>query len=448
MVSLPEVFVATSQPTIPIRPLLAVNFVGTLGFSIVLPFLVFLVDRWGGNALVYGVLGATYSAFQLVGAPILGRWSDRRGRKRILLLSQLGTLASWGIFLVAFALPVIPLLQVNDSSLGSFTLTLPLLVLFVARALDGLTGGNVSVAHAYLADISSDADRNVNFGKMAISANLGFILGPAIAGLLGSTAWGELLPVLAALLISVVASGLIAWRLPESLPCALEADDLPPGIHRVLGQEYKQCVEVAAVHHPSFLQILRLPRVSLMLSMYFLVMLGFNFFYVAFPVHAVQDLQWSVRQTGAFFAVLSLLMVIVQGPVLRRALKILSDRVLVMGGTALLAISFPFLMSSALPGIYLGVALLALGNGLMWPSVVAILAKVAGHDDQGAVQGVAGSLGAIASILGMIVGGILFDSVGVRIFLLPTAILLVVFVLSLRMSRWSLPATVPEASAP
>ena len=76
-------------------PLLVVNFIGTVGFSLVLPFLVFLVTDWGGNAFVYGVAGATYSSFQLVGAPVLGRWSDRYGRRKILLLSQAGTLVSW-----------------------------------------------------------------------------------------------------------------------------------------------------------------------------------------------------------------------------------------------------------------------------------------------------------------------------------------------------------------
>jgi MFS family permease len=78
---------ATRTAPVSILPILSVNFVGALGFSIVLPFLVFLVARLGGNALVYGVMGATYSFFQLIGAPILGRWSDRFGRKRILLLS-------------------------------------------------------------------------------------------------------------------------------------------------------------------------------------------------------------------------------------------------------------------------------------------------------------------------------------------------------------------------
>ena len=78
---------------------------GTLGFSIVLPFMVFLVTKWGGNAIVYGVLASTYSLFQLIGAPILGKWSDRWGRRRILLLSQIGTMLSWVIFLAAFVLP-------------------------------------------------------------------------------------------------------------------------------------------------------------------------------------------------------------------------------------------------------------------------------------------------------------------------------------------------------
>lgn len=427
-----------SRP-ITLRPLLTVNFIGTMGFSIVLPFLVFLVDRWGGNALIYGVLGATYSAFQLIGAPLLGRWSDVHGRKRILLLSQLGTLLSWGIFLVAFALPVAGVWQVEDGPLGSFTLTLPLVVLFVARALDGLTGGNISVAHAYLADISSDEDRNVNFGKMAVSANLGFIVGPAIAALLGASAWGELLPVLAAFAISLVASALIAWTLPESRPHALPPDDSPPGLHRVLGQEYKECVEVRTPAPLTLPQMLRLPGIAVLLAIGFLVMLGFNFFYVAFPMSAVRILGWSVGQTGVFFAVLSLLMVLVQGPGLQWAGRHASDRMLTLIGSALLVFSFAFLASASLGRIALGVVLMAVGNGLLWPSVVAILARMAGDAHQGAVQGVAGSAGAIASILGLVLGGLLFERLGTRTFLFSSVLLFAVFLLALPMLRWRVP---------
>src|ERR1700722_1658688 len=89
-----------------IFPILLVNFIGTMGYSIVLPFIVILVLKLGGNELSYGFLSATYSFFQLIGAPILGAWSDKYGRKKILLLSEAGTLAAWVLFLVALYLPV------------------------------------------------------------------------------------------------------------------------------------------------------------------------------------------------------------------------------------------------------------------------------------------------------------------------------------------------------
>lgn len=123
-----------------LTPLLSVHFVGTLGFSIILPFLVFIVERFQGNSFVYGLLGATYPAFQFIGAPILGKWSDKYGRKRILLLSQLGTLLSWGVFLLGLYMPVEVLVEFDSEWTGTTILTLPIAVLFLARALDGLTG--------------------------------------------------------------------------------------------------------------------------------------------------------------------------------------------------------------------------------------------------------------------------------------------------------------------
>jgi len=96
----------STKKQIPLYPLLLINFIGTLGFSIVLPFLVFLVIDFGGNAIVYGILAAVYPAFQLVGAPILGRWSDIYGRKKVLLVSHGGTLIGWIFFLFALFLPI------------------------------------------------------------------------------------------------------------------------------------------------------------------------------------------------------------------------------------------------------------------------------------------------------------------------------------------------------
>ena len=138
----------------------------------------------------------TYPAFQLIGSPILGKWSDIYGRKKVLVLSNVGTSAGWILFLFALFLPIEKSFTIHIALLGTFVVVVPLLILFIARAVDGITGGNISIANAYLADLSSDTTRSKNFGKMAMSSNLGFILGPALAGILGGTIYGAILPVL------------------------------------------------------------------------------------------------------------------------------------------------------------------------------------------------------------------------------------------------------------
>ncbi len=411
-------------------PILAVNFVGTLGFSIVLPFLIFLVTKLGGNALIYGVMGATYSFFQLLGAPVLGRWSDRYGRRRLLLLSQVGTLISWGIFLTALWLPIQPWFEVHSALLGEFTLTVPLVVLFIARALDGVTGGNVSVANAYLADISDDTNRSANFGKMAVSANLGFILGPAIAGALGATSAGETLPVLAAFVISAVATLIIAWWLPDTDPCAIQTDPEEISVRNVLGQDHKACFRLTSAPKLSFVEILALPSVGLLLALYFLVFLAFNLFYVSFPVYAATGIHWSLTKTGVFFSAMGFMMALVQGPVLKRASKIWSDRTLVVSGSLVLAASFPFFSSANTATIYSGTALLALGNGVMWPSLLSILARAADRKVQGTVQGLAGSVAAVASIIGMLTGGLLYRFLSSQVFIISAGLALLTFLLA------------------
>lgn len=418
------------QTPVSIYPILAVNFVGTLGFAIVLPFLVFLVTRLGGNAIVYGLMGATYSLFQLIGAPILGRWSDRVGRRRVLLLSQLGTLASWGIFLVALSLPVTTLAEVDSGVLGAFTMTVPLLVLFFARALDGLTGGNVSVANAYLADITDESDRSANFGKMAISSNLGFIVGPALAGLLGASVLGEALPVMAAFAISAVATLLIVFKLPTSQLCQLQSSPEEPTVRQVLGQEQKECYSLGSESKVSFGDVFKIPHVPLLLGVHFVVFLAFNLFYVSFPIYAVTGLGWSLIDTGFFFAVMGLFMVIVQGPILKALSTRIPDRLLILWGTFILAIGFAGFTSESVGLIYLATAAMALGNGVMWPSLLAVISKTATPETQGSVQGFASSGGSVASIIGLLLGGLLFEMIGPLVFLFAAACALVAFLLS------------------
>ena len=169
--------VSNAQNKIQLFPILLINFIGTLGFSIVLPFLVFLVKDFGGNAIVFGILSATYPTFQLIGAPILGRWSDTYGRKKILLLSNAGTLIGWIFFLVALFLPN--------------------------------------------------------------------IVGPALAAILGSTIFGNILPVLAALILSLVTLIVITVTLKEfRSPSGVVLVPEKGTIRKVFAQECKECYEV------------------------------------------------------------------------------------------------------------------------------------------------------------------------------------------------------------
>ena len=420
----------------PIFPLLLVNFIGTLGFSIVLPFLVFLVMKFGGNAVVYSLLAATYPAFQLIGAPILGRWSDIYGRKKVLLLSNAGTAIGWILFLVALVVPFEKTFSINLISFGTIIVVVPLLFIFFARAIDGITGGNISVANAYLSDISSDENRSKNFGKMAISSNLGFILGPALAGILAGTVYGATLPVLAALLLSLVTLFVIGFLLRESRiksnPIMIPEEGT---IRKVFAQECKDCYEPASPIKPKFGDVFKIKHISFLLVLYFLIFLGFNIYYASFPAHAASELKWSVTQLGIFYAVLSGIMVFIQGPVLRKALKKFSEEKLVILGSIILGTNFVLFFSNNIISVSSAVVLFALGNGLMWPSFMSILSKRAGTVLQGVVQGVAGSVGGIASIIGLIGGGVLYNLIGGATFLISAAVIFSVFVMSFRLLK-------------
>ena len=207
-----------SPRKISIFPLLAVSFVSALGYGIVLPSLVYIVERFHGGNFLYGAIGASYSAFQFIGAPILGKLSDRFGRKRILFICMLGSTVAWALFIVAFRLPLITIGSVTTSITGGIALTLPMLVIFIARSVDGLTAGDLSVANAYVADIATEQERKADFGKMGVAGNLGFILGPALAGVLAQTSFGILLPIETALATSIFALLLIVFFLRESHP--------------------------------------------------------------------------------------------------------------------------------------------------------------------------------------------------------------------------------------
>ncbi|MBX2875284.1 MAG: MFS transporter [Saprospiraceae bacterium] len=423
----------TTSAKISLYPVLLVNFIGMLGYSVILPFLVFLVEDFGGNGFIYGLLGAIYPAFQLIGAPLLGKWSDQIGRRRVLLISQIGTFLAWVLFIIAISAPVKKLLGVESNLLGTFTLSLPLVLLFMARALDGLTGGNVSVANAYLSDISNDTNRKANFGKMATSTSLGFIIGPVLAGFLGATSYEELLPVLAAALISLTAIFVIQRFLPESRPELVESNLKAFSVKKLFQIEHKECYAMENCPDTGLKAVLKMPHIPVLFGVYFLNFLGFSFFYACFPIFASQVMEWTSIQLGLFFTLNSGIMVLAQGPILSYLSAKVPDASLVITGSILISANFFLLTLQTDISVYLANVLMALGNGIMWPSFLSILAKSGTSKVQGTIQGYASSTGSLASIFGLVLGGILFNYVGASIFVVSGVILFLIFLVSFQL---------------
>ena len=322
-------------------PVLAVHFLGTLGFSLAIPFLVYIVTDLGGAAWTYGLVGATYSTCQLLGAPILGRWSDRTGRRPVLVASQVGTLVAWLIFLVALSLPIL-----GGIELAGATLTLPLLLVFVARAVDGATGGNISVANALVADLTADtpALRQEAFGRMGQAASMGFVIGPAAAGLLGGGPWGPRLPIAIAAGVALVTTGAIAAFLREPKRRCPEGPPGPTAVESTLHQQDVPCNHAPVPRRGA---VWGRPQVRIALLGTFIIFLGFNVFFASFPVHAESVFGWTVGELGGFFAVLAGVMWMAQGPGLRAASRRLPPPQVFAIGLLLLAVRHALLRVAA-----------------------------------------------------------------------------------------------------
>lgn len=412
-------------PKVPktIIPILFINFISSLSFSIVLPFLFILVNKYGGNAFVYGLISASYSFFQFIGSPILGTWSDKFGRKPILLLSQFGTFVSWIIFLFAFFFNTTGLIHIKNIIFGIFTLTLPLIAIFFARALDGITGANISVANAYLADITTKESRTKNFGLMAGAANVGFVLGPALAGILGNTYLGLLLPIILALLLSFVGLLLIIFLINKKT----NQNNLSNEDSTLKNEK----------HHLK--QLLAIPNFKLTMSMNFIIYLGFNFFYVSFAVYIISTINGTVLDLGLLLSFLSFCLILVEGPLLSQLSSRTSANNLMVVGGLLLSLGFYLIVYNNMYILYTSMLVIAIGDGLLYPSLVATISNLVEQDLQGTIQGYITSTGSMASIIGLLVGGLLYEIISKTIFILSaiTILILVCMVFILRIHEKS-----------
>jgi len=327
----------------------------------VIPILPLYGERFDPSALELGLLMASYSAMQFVFAPILGRLSDRVGRRPVLLVSLAGSAVGYLMF--GFA--------------GSMA------VLFAARLVDGISGGNIATAQAVIADITGPEDRAKGMGIIGAAFGLGFIVGPAVSALLVDIAlW---LPGVAAALTSSTAFLLVLVKLPETLP-----------------EENRR----KARRHPLSLASLREvvgdhPLIAFCFLAVLLVIFGFANFETTFAQFATARHGFDMSSIGWLFVYAGVLGAIVQGGLVGPLARVFGERRLVVAGSIVAALSVgavPYPSSTA--GLMAVLAGLALGQGLLGPSLSSLTSKLVHPEEVGGVMGIYQAFSSLARIAG------------------------------------------------
>lgn len=355
-----------------------VVFIDLVGFGIVIPLLPFYGERFApDHPFVITMLMATYSGCQLIAAPMWGRLSDRVGRRPMVLLSLSTSVASY--------------LWLSHAD--------ALWVLFATRALQGVSAGNISVAQAYIADVTTPENRAKGMGAVGAAIGLGFTLGPGIGGWLAGPDPLHIdaaAPAYAAALLSGLALLVAATRLRESLPPERRAAGAGgPGRFALLGQA------------------LRRPRLRILVLLFFTTTFAFAGMETTFAQWALARFAWGPRQVGGIFATLGVLVILIQGGLIGRLTKRYGEARLLLAGTMLVGLGLAVLVPHLAWQVSVaGCCLLAVGQGLASPATSALVSREAAASEQGGILGVNQSAGALARVAGPAVAGALFELIG------------------------------------
>lgn len=369
-----------------------VVFIDLLGFSLILPLLPYYAEKYGATQLVVGLLVASYALMQLIGAPMLGRLSDRFGRRPILLASVGGTFL--GFVLLGLADPIGQALAKTFSPQSANLFVLA--ILFLSRMVDGLTGGNLSVAQAYISDVTDAQNRSKGLGLIGAAFGLGFIIGPASGGLLSQ--WGYAVPAFAASTLSFINLLLIYFWLPESLTAEKRAE-MP---------EKRPAVSLAALF-----RALERPFSGSLLITRFFFGLAFAIFQTMFAAYALQKFALTARDTGFVLTYVGVLSVFVQGFLIGRLTKAYREDVLISVSVVVMALA---LLGWALaPSVFWLIVVLtptAIAGGVLNTLLSSTLTKAVAPQEIGGILGFSASIESSTRIGAPILGGFLLQSVG------------------------------------
>ena len=369
-------------------------FIDLLGFGIIIPLLPFYAESFGATAFTVGMLSTSFSMAQFVFAPILGRLSDRVGRRPIILFGLFGSCLSYVAFASVTSLPL----------------------LFAARVFAGIAGANIPTAQAVMADITTQENRAKGMGLVGAAFGLGFIFGPAIGGFFSR--WGYAAPAWFGAALSL-ANFTAAWFL---LPETLKPE------HRALERVGRIDALRAALARP---------HLPFLLLVGFLVVGAFSSFESTFALFAEHRFGFTASTIGYVFAFIGIILTIVQGALVGRAVKAIGEHHLVPISLGLVAIGLLMIPASpGVPALLVSQAVMAIGMGFNSPALLALISRYSAADDQGGVLGLTQSLNSLARIVGPMWGGFAYDRLGVGVPYVSSAAVMAAAALIAVVSLW------------
>lgn len=360
----------------PLLVIFVTVFIDLVGFGIVIPVLPYYAEgtKFGATPSQVGLLFASYSIMQLIFAPVLGRLSDKHGRRPVLLASLLGT--ALGFFILGFATT--------------------LWMLFLGRIIDGVSGGNISTAQAYIADVTTKENRAKGMGLIGAAFGLGFVLGPAIGGILSR--WGINVPFMFAGALALANVVLLFFTLPETV-----TPDHPARVSAASGRGFNQLIGA-----------LRKPALASVLTIYFLGIVAFSIMTASFSLFMMFRLGYDAFHNGWIFAFVGVISAVVQGGLIGRLVKRFGEPLLVIVGSLLFTASLlvvPFVRSTTGLGTILVIAAAtSIGQALSAPTLSSLASKSASAAEQGSVLGVMQSVASLARAVGPTLAAVLIYS--------------------------------------
>lgn len=376
--------------------LMLINFVDLMGFGLVVLLLPFYAAKFNASTFTIGALLATFSLCQFIGAPILGAWSDRVGRRPVLIFSQWGSVVGYLLLSLSMWYPW------SSPALG-------LTVMFVSRIIDGFTAGNLTVTNAYVADVIPPKDRAGINGLLGAAFGLGFAFGPPIGGLLGDK--HPALPGLIAAFMSGLASVLVWKTLPESHNDRTKTQ---------AGRFAFSRDRIAAVSGQS--------TVLALTATWFLSMLAYVMLEPTVPLLLKSEFNYGEREAGFFFGLVGCVIIFVQGGLIRPLNKRIGEWPLALAGSTVAAVGM-LLYALAVHGhpslVAIGIAAIlnATGRSLQTPTLSALVSQNADPKNFGAAYGVYQGVASLGRVLGPLLGAALFARVPSLMFIVGTGLI-------------------------